>query len=229
MKNIHKILFPGWGVAKEEYAGLNPETVIDYGFFKEEKSLDLMEPASWLLEIQPTEPYILIGHSMGSLFVLRNSQLRDNAQAIIIIGGFAKFAESDNNPYGKSALEVNIMQRQLRRNPRLLMKSFYRTMFYPAHQKVKISETLNISQLHHGLELLKICDIRKDLENIKVPVMIMNGKKDAIVSAKLAETLNDKIVGSSLMLFHEGGHALPITNADEIADMVEEMIKYEGL
>ena len=215
-KKVHKILFPGWGVKREEYSGMDVDEIIDYGFFCEDQGPDLMDPDSCLKDIKPTKPYILIAHSMGSLFVLRNSQLRDNAEAIIIIGGFAKFAESPDNPDGKAVLEVSIMQKQLRRNPKLLLKSFNRAMAYPEHLKIDIPEMCNVSQLHHGLELLKICDIRKDIESIKVPVKILHGAKDAIVSAKLAEDLKESLQDSELNMISKSGHALPLTHAKKI-------------
>jgi len=203
------ILFPGWGIAVEEYSALKVDRIIDYGFFYDEKSVpDLMNPDEWLDSIQPEKPYTLIAHSMGALFVLRSSQLRDNAEEIIIVGGFAKFAESEDNPYGKPPSEPVMMQKQLKRNPKALLKSFYRAVAAPERLKIAVSDTLNISQLHIGLELLKNCDIRKDLESIKVPVRIMHGKDDLIVSAKLAEYLHSKIKKSSLELFSEKGHWL---------------------
>lgn len=224
-KTAHKILFPGWGVPKEEYTGFNVDTIVDYGFFSEDANIDLLNPDAWLAEMQTSEPYILIAHSMGSLFVLRNSQLRDNAQAIVIISGFAKFAQSEDNPDGKPVIEAAMMQKQLRRNPQLLLKSFHRTMFSPEKRSpisgIKIPAMCNISQLHHGLELLKICDIRKDIGGIKTPVMILHGEKDGIVSAKLAETLHQKIPHSQLKLFPEAGHGLPLTHTYELLSLIE--------
>jgi pimeloyl-ACP methyl ester carboxylesterase len=100
------------------------------------------------------------------------------------------------------------MQKQLKRNPAALLKSFYRAVVAPERHKIALQDTLNIPQLHIGLELLKICDIRKDLESINVPVTILHGEKDLIASAKLAEYLHSNIQNSSLKLYPDEGHAL---------------------
>jgi pimeloyl-[acyl-carrier protein] methyl ester esterase len=214
---MNKILFPGWGIPKEEYAALESGTVIDYGFFSNENTApDLMNPDEWLNSIKPPKPYIIIAHSMGTIFALCNSSLRDNAEAVIIAGGFAKFIQSDDNPYGKPSVEPAMMQKQLRRNPALLLKSFYRAAAAPEQLKIQVPQTFNIKQLHVGLELLKKCDIRSNLISIDIPVTILHGKNDSIVSVKLAEYMQQNIRNSSLEIIENTGHALPLTSPQKI-------------
>ncbi|NEW82157.1 MAG: alpha/beta hydrolase [Mariniphaga sp.] len=55
---------------------------------------------------------------------------------------------------------------------------------------------------------LRDTDLRKDLAKIKVPTLIMHGKKDKICSFDLAEQMNAGIANSHLVVFENSGHSL---------------------
>ena len=195
-----------------EYAKIAADTVVDYGFFSKGDGLELFSSESWLNDLQPDSSYMLIAHSMGALFALRNSQLRNSAERIIIYSGFARFAESEDNPYGKRVAEIEVMRKQLRRNPAMLLRSFYRTMMAPQKLRISQMEYYNTEKLDEGLELLKNCDIRNELDDLSVPVEIIHGAEDKIVSVKLAEYLHARIPSSELNIQPDKGHGLIFLN-----------------
>ena len=55
---------------------------------------------------------------------------------------------------------------------------------------------------------LRDTDLRKDLSKIKVPVLIMHGRKDKICTFDLAEQMKAAIPGSQLVPFENSGHSL---------------------
>jgi len=215
MKQIKTILFPGWAVPPEMYSHFNADMTIDYGFFGGKPCFeDILNPLEQLEALQPAKPYRIIAHSLGGLFALRTSQFRDNADAIILYGCFAKFAESDDNPDGQPQRQVEAMRKQLKRNPQILLKSFHRTMVKPAKINITVPDTLNADKLDEGLYLLQSCDIRGELHSVKPRVKILHGAEDSIVSPRLAEMLSEAIPDSELKIFNNSGHALPFENTN---------------
>jgi pimeloyl-ACP methyl ester carboxylesterase len=55
---------------------------------------------------------------------------------------------------------------------------------------------------------LRDTDLRKDLEKIKIPTLILHGKKDKICSFDLAEQMKAGISDSQLIPFENSGHSL---------------------
>lgn len=55
---------------------------------------------------------------------------------------------------------------------------------------------------------LRDTDLRNDLSLIRIPTVIMHGKKDKICSFSLAEQMNAGITGSHIISFDNSGHSL---------------------
>jgi non-heme chloroperoxidase len=74
-----------------------------------------------------------------------------------------------------------------------------------------------------SLIALRNTDLSKDLEKIKVPTLIMHGKKDKICNFILAEKMNAVISDSHIVAFHKSGHSLFL---EETQKFNEELIKF---
>jgi pimeloyl-ACP methyl ester carboxylesterase len=55
---------------------------------------------------------------------------------------------------------------------------------------------------------LRDTDLRNDLVKIKIPVLIMHGRKDKICSFDLAEQMKAEISNSNIIAFEKSGHSL---------------------
>ena len=55
---------------------------------------------------------------------------------------------------------------------------------------------------------LRDTDLRRDLAKIKIPTLIMHGKKDKICSFDLAEQMKSGIANSHIVAFENSGHSL---------------------
>jgi len=73
---------------------------------------------------------------------------------------------------------------------------------------------------------LRDTDLRSDLVNIKIPTLIMHGKKDKICSFDLAEQMKAGISGSHIVAFKNSGHSLFLEETDKFN---AELIKFAGL
>jgi pimeloyl-ACP methyl ester carboxylesterase len=72
---------------------------------------------------------------------------------------------------------------------------------------------------------LRDTDLRKDLMKIKIPTLIMHGKKDKICSFDLAEQMKAGISGSQLIPFENSGHSLFL---EETRKFNTALIKFAG-
>lgn len=72
---------------------------------------------------------------------------------------------------------------------------------------------------------LRDTDLRRDLAKIKIPTVIMHGKKDKICSFDLAGQMKTGISGSHIVAFENSGHSLFL---EETHKFNEELIKFAG-
>jgi pimeloyl-ACP methyl ester carboxylesterase len=72
---------------------------------------------------------------------------------------------------------------------------------------------------------LRDTDLRSDLVKIKIPTVIMHGKKDKICSFDLAGQMKTGISGSHIVAFENSGHSLFL---EETQKFNEELIKFAG-
>lgn len=75
------------------------------------------------------------------------------------------------------------------------------------------------------LVALRDTDLREDMAKIKMPTLIMHGKKDKICSFDLAEQMNAGITHAQLIAFEESGHSLFLEETKKFND---ELIKFAG-
>lgn len=73
------------------------------------------------------------------------------------------------------------------------------------------------------LVALRDTDLRNDLKKIKIPTLIMHGKKDKICSFEMAIQLHTAIVNSIIIPFENSGHALFLEETKKFND---ELIKF---
>jgi non-heme chloroperoxidase len=72
---------------------------------------------------------------------------------------------------------------------------------------------------------LRDTDLRPDLPKIKVPTLIMHGKKDKICSFDLAGQMKSGIANSHIIAFENSGHSLFL---EETGKFNKELIKFAG-
>jgi pimeloyl-ACP methyl ester carboxylesterase len=173
--------------------------LFDYGFFSDAPPSPGLG-FSGLSELSfGEEPFRAAGHSMGCLFALRLAALNPNVRALTLFAPFAKF--------GAEPEKIDAMSARLDENPRVLLKSFYRAVFAPAPSPLKVPETINIPALKAGLELLKNTDLGTELSKIKIPVLLIQGEKDAVSSPASAKLLKSLLSDTELRVIPATGHS----------------------
>ena len=89
--------------------------------------------------------------------------------------------------------------------------------------------SVNLQASSYAMEqcliLLRDADLRNDLEKIKIPTVILHGKKDKICQFGLAETMHKGIKNSYVVPFENSGHALFLEEMDKFNNELLSFIK----
>jgi pimeloyl-ACP methyl ester carboxylesterase len=179
---------------------------------------------------------VLGGFSMGGSIAIRYISVYKGAHVskLALFGAAAPiWTQRGDFPYNlpKSAVD-ELIALNYKDRPKLL--SDFAKIFSSTETSLNegISSWLNgicLSASSHAtaqcLIALRDTDLRKDLARIKIPTVIMHGKKDKICSFDLAEQMKAGISKSHIVAFENSGHSLFL---EETQKFNAELIKFAG-
>lgn len=149
------------------------------------------------------EPAILAGHSMGGAIAQMHAlKYPENTTALILIGTGARLRV---DPALLSMIGDGIANPEKWFND--LVKPFYKDI--PAEAKEPILKRIKENGAKVQLNDLLCCDkfdIMDEVEQIKVPTLIICGSKDIMTPPKYSSYLASKINGAKLVVVDEAGH-----------------------
>lgn len=174
-----------------------PSTALDLGYFG--------APNAAI----PQGITLLVGHSLGFLWLLRQGALRH--VPLIGINAFPRFLEADGY---RPAIAPRVLERMRRRvvsDARGVLEDFWTRAGAPGP-----NGAANTAALAEGLDQLAAWDEREDLAARASATRLIAGRQDAIVPAAMTEMAFPE----SQIAWLPGGHALPQTHAAEIARLI---------
>jgi pimeloyl-[acyl-carrier protein] methyl ester esterase len=157
----------------------------------------------------PNEITLLVGHSLGFLWLLRQGALRH--VPLIGINAFPRFLET--NGY-RPAIAPRVLERMKRRvvsDTRGVLEDFWTRAGAPGP-----IGALDTAALAEGLDQLAAWDERENLARRASATRLIAGRQDAIVPPAMTEMA----FPSSEIAWLPGGHALPQTHVAEIARLI---------
>jgi len=243
------VLLHGWPLSDEmfeyQYADLinNNFRVIGItlrGFGKSDKpysaynyDVHAKDIKNILCKLQLTD-VLLGGFSMGGAIAIRYVSTDEGAHVskLALFGAAAPiWTQREDYPYNIKVEEANELIEMCNKDRTQLLKNVGKIF--------GASETalsLGISDWLYGMGLssssyamsqcliaLRDTDLRNDLAKIKIPTLIMHGKKDKICSFSMAEQMNNAIEGSYIIAFENSGHTLFL---EETAKFNSELLKF---
>jgi len=179
---------------------------------------------------------VLGGFSMGGSIAIRYVSLYKSAHVskLALFGAAAPiWTQREDFPYNfpKSAVD-DLIKLNYKDRPKLL------TDFAKIFSATETSLNEGIGNWLNGICLsassyataqcliaLRDTDLRSDLKKIKIPTVIMHGKKDKICSFDLAEQMKAGIIGSHIVAFEKSGHSMFL---EETKKFNAELIKFSG-
>ena len=243
------VLIPGWPLSDEMYEYQYNDLINKNfrvigitlrGFGKSDKpyseyNYDLhASDISKVLDILDIKDAVLAGFSMGGAIAIRYMSLYNGTHIskLALCGAAAPIWTQRNDfPYN---LPVNAVDDLIKLNnkdrPKLL--SDFAKIFSATEKSLNegVRSWLNgicLSASSYAtaqcLIALRDTDLRRDLAKIKVPTLIMHGKKDKICSFDLAGEMKAGISDSHIVAFENSGHSLFL---EETHKFNTELIKF---
>lgn len=177
---------------------------------------------------------VLCGFSMGGAIAIRFLSTYQNKHiSKLVLAGAAvpSWTQRKGFPYNLPVSAVDdLIQLNSQDRPKLLADfakifSATETSLSEGMESWLASICLSASSYATGqcLIALRDTDLRDELPEIKIPTLIMHGKKDKICSFQLAGQMKAGITGSTLVSFENSGHSLFL---EETEKFNAELIKF---
>ncbi len=169
----------------------------------------------------PDADFIVTG-SMGGLLAME--LLPDSCKKLVLISSTAKFCAGEDYPCGTPEKVLKRMILQLKRNPDAVLSEFFKNVHFPHRQsrqaiQMQLQRDEN-EDLIAGLEYLLSSDVRTQLPNIEIPVLLLHGADDRIIPSAAAEWLYNQLPDSELKIYENAGHALPAHHFAEVINKI---------
>lgn len=225
MKELKVIFIPGWGMEEDVWTFVlpyfkdYPVQCLDWRNVKEQS-----EFAGRIIEVARDENVILVGWSLGALAAIQ-AYKKIKAKGIVLIGGTAKFTNTSDYTSGWNSLHVERMKKNLTRKKEDTLNRFYENIFTKNELKENTSFkeiALNfkgdsIQSLQLGLDYLIETDMRNELTDIKVPLLLLHGEQDVICPLSAVHNMTEN-TNATLKIVSGAGHALCVTNFEYCAN-----------
>jgi len=157
----------------------------------------------------PRDVTLLVGHSLGFLWLARQSVLKH--LPLVGINAFPRFLEADDY---RPAVGLRVLERMKRRvasDTRSVLEDFWTRAGASGPTSAP-----NAPALAEGLDHLAIWDERENLASRASLTRLIAGSDDAIVPPAMTEMA----FPNSEFAWLPGGHALPRTHAADIARLL---------
>ncbi|EJV68784.1 MULTISPECIES: alpha/beta fold hydrolase [Bacillus cereus group] len=232
MKELKVIFIPGWGMEEDVWTFVlpyfkdYPVQCLDWRNVKEQS-----EFAGRIIEVARDENVILVGWSLGALAAIQ-AYKKIKAKGIVLIGGTAKFTNTSDYTSGWNSLHVERMKKNLTRKKEDTLNRFYENIFTKNELKENTSFkeiALNfkgdsIQSLQLGLDYLIETDMRNELTDIKVPLLLLHGEQDVICPLSAAHNMTEN-TNATLKVVSGAGHALCVTNFEYCANEIIQFLE----
>ncbi|MDM5464037.1 alpha/beta fold hydrolase [Bacillus cereus] len=232
MKELKVIFIPGWGMEEDVWTFVlpyfkdYPVQCLDWRNVKEQS-----EFAGRIIEVARDENVILVGWSLGALAAIQ-AYKKIKAKGIVLIGGTAKFTNTSDYTSGWNSLHVERMKKNLTRKKEDTLNRFYENIFTKNELKENTSFkeiALNfkgdsIQSLQLGLDYLIETDMRNELTDIKVPLLLLHGEQDVICPLSAVHNMTEN-TNATLKIVSGAGHALCVTNFEYCANKIIQFVE----
>jgi len=181
--------------------------------------VNILTGAEILRERRIPDADCIVTGSMGGLLAME--LLPASCRKLVLISSTARFCSAAGYPCGTPEKVLRRMITQLKRDPEAVLDEFFKNVHYPCRESrqaiaMRKNHPLDLGALAAGLEYLLHSDLREQVEDIKIPVLLLHGAEDRIIPSAASEWLHERLSASQLKIIGNGGHALPAHHHREV-------------
>ncbi len=205
------VLLHGWGYDASLWDAVRSHlktgaTTLDLGFYGAPVTVP---PAPTF-----TEPVLAVGHSLGALWWLTQSELR--WRKLLAINGFPRFTEATGYAPAVAPRVLARMRQQFAHDPATVLADFHARC--GAKGAWAPSGTPDTTRLAAGLDALAQWDGRVALAARRADIVALAGTHDPIVPAAMSA-----MAFGEIKLVDAPGHLLPLTHPELCAAWIERL------
>jgi len=225
------VFIHGWATTPEVWAGQKEYFSGEYEVILADISAakNIKEAADSVYGlVRDKNNFILIGWSLGWLVILellKTFKIKPNG--IISVNSTAKFVDDGYLGAGPKKAHLDKTIRDCRRDAGRAFSDFYKTILSDKGNEAFTGlnpDGIDYNNLIHGLNMLKDCDYREFIKDVRIPALFIAGEQDTICPQEASFYMQEKIQGSKLKIM-ECGHMPFWSNAVEFNSMVHNFLK----
>lgn len=179
---------------------------------------------------------VLVAWSMGVQVALQAFRdLRPRLAGMVLVGGNARYASTDDYPHGKAPVEVKGMGLRLRRDYQKTMGDFFKGMFAEGeldharyqrivHEIVMGGRSADPEAVRQSLDILATADLREELPQVDRPVLVVHGELDTVCPAAASEYLAQRLPMARLEMLPGCGHAPFMSRPEQFNELLRGFI-----
>ncbi|MBF0588687.1 MAG: alpha/beta fold hydrolase [Magnetococcales bacterium] len=191
---------------------------LDMGYFGPSR----MQP-----DLSGEGPLVAVGHSLGSLWLLRELALETPlAQALVrrraklvLINGFGRFSRAEDFSSGVHPRILERMIRRLRQDPAAVLDAFRVQAGAPPLGEA-VPKGANIQHLEAGLQGLLAWDGRPMLESWPHSLLALSTQDDGVATPAMTR---QSLPESAIHWRDQGGHMLPLSQPAWCAEWIRQI------
>lgn len=185
--------------------------------------------SAWLRERTPAGATWL-AWSTGALAALDIAAAGDGHIARLnMVAPVVRFTRADGWPCGVDPAVLDEFRGQLGRDPGVLVRRFARLVMRPDGGRDGVErfvsgfadDRVSVAALADGLDVLSAGDVRHRLGDVRVPVTIFHGDRDAVVPMESSRRAAAALDDGRLCVLEGAGHAPFVTAPDEFIEQLE--------
>jgi pimeloyl-[acyl-carrier protein] methyl ester esterase len=236
MKKLKLIFIPGWGTDSSIFKVISEELKAHSIYIEWWNCLsDNKDNNALYMELKLSDdPVLIVGWSLGGLIALSVAikyQKKIKISGLFLISTTPKMVE-DEGYCGVNKNVIKAMIHKLNRNSiETLLKDFFSLCVDKTDNSISnlLSIAIKIEKEHllSGLLYLQNTDIRNELDKIELPVKLIHGGKDRVISIKNGIYLSEKLSRSEIKILQEEEHLFfikdPFFLVDEISNFINKI------
>ncbi|MFQ5356061.1 MAG: alpha/beta fold hydrolase [Mariprofundaceae bacterium] len=195
-------------------------------------------PAEQWLELLarqlPEGPLILVGWSLGAMLSIQLAhKCKAQVVGLVLVAATPCFRQRADWPHACTDDDFSGFERGVVEASARAMSRYFSLMFHGdaisrseynllVRKAVDRDSPAGQDALAKGLDLLSNLDLRKGIQQLEVPCLLIHGENDAVVPLGAGKVLEKCIPDAKLVVFPACGHAPFLTQAERFNQTLED-------